>query len=335
MAKDKAGMTPAPRKKPTNTPATPAKKVAGKAAPARKRASPKPAKEPAQTPAKKRATVKKVSTEDKPQLGLTPKQQRFVDEYLVDLNGTQAAIRAGYSPDTARQMASENLSKPYIELAIAEGRKAQQARTHIDSDALLRQAWDITFADERELVEVRVGCCRHCWGEGFKYQRTVAEFNKERERFLIDQRMGKVHKDDEFDEKGGIGYDPLKPPHPGCIKCRGDGYARDVIKDTRYLSPRAAALYAGVKRTKDGMQVLTHSKEAFAEKLWKHLGLYQKDNEQKVDPLAALLHRISGGNSNGFTPVQDDPEAPAGSASTPTGTNTLTPRQDVDDGDED
>ena len=333
MPKDPAGMKPAPRKKPPKKPATPAKKVAGKAAPARKRPSPSPKKEPAQTPAKKRAAVKKVSAKKAPQLGLTPKQQKFVDEYLVDLNGAQAAIRAGYSPDTAKQMASENLSKPYLQLAITQARKAQQERTHIEADAVLRQAWDITFADERELVEIHVGCCRHCWGEGFKYQRTVAEFNKERERHLIEVTLGRKPKEDEFDEKGGIGYDPLKPPHPSCPHCRGDGHARDVIKDTRYLSPRAVALYAGVKRTKDGMQVLMHSKEAFAEKLWKHLGLYEKDNEQKVDPLSALLHRIANGNANGFKPVEDDPEAQAGRASIPTGSNSIGPSQDVSDDD--
>ena len=49
---------------------------------------------------------------------LTLRQQRFVEEYLVDLNATQAAIRAGYSPKTARQQGHENLTKPYIEAAI-------------------------------------------------------------------------------------------------------------------------------------------------------------------------------------------------------------------------
>ena len=49
---------------------------------------------------------------------LTPKQARFVQEYLIDLNATQAAIRAGYSEHTARQVASENLSKPYIVKAV-------------------------------------------------------------------------------------------------------------------------------------------------------------------------------------------------------------------------
>ena len=49
---------------------------------------------------------------------LTDKQQRFVEEYLIDLNATQAAIRAGYSPLSARQVGTENLSKPSIRACI-------------------------------------------------------------------------------------------------------------------------------------------------------------------------------------------------------------------------
>lgn len=179
-------------------------------------------------------------------------------------------------------------------------------------------------------MEVKTGCCRCCHGEGHKFQRTLLEMNSDRERWL-----DKGKDPSEFDEQGGIGFNPLLLPHPECPNCGGDGDARTVLKDTRHLSPSAAALYAGAKQTKDGIEIKMHSKLDALEKLAKHVGLYQKDNEQKTDPLAALLHRISGGNSNGFAPVQDDPEAPTGSASTPTGTNTLTPRQDVEDGDED
>lgn len=53
---------------------------------------------------------------------LTPKQQRFVNEYLIVLNATQAAIRAGYSETTARNVGSENLTKPDIADAIQKGR---------------------------------------------------------------------------------------------------------------------------------------------------------------------------------------------------------------------
>ena len=60
-------------------------------------------------------------TDDKPSndgTNLTKKQQAFVDEYLIDLNGAQAAIRAGYSENTAKVIANENLTKPYIKQAI-------------------------------------------------------------------------------------------------------------------------------------------------------------------------------------------------------------------------
>jgi len=53
--------------------------------------------------------------------GLTPKQARFVAEYLIDLNATQAAIRAGYSPKTAFAIGSENLRKPLVAEAIKAG----------------------------------------------------------------------------------------------------------------------------------------------------------------------------------------------------------------------
>lgn len=327
MAKDPAGRTPAPRKKPTTKkPDTPAKKVAGKVAPARKRASPGAKKEPAQAPAKKRATIKKDSTQDAPQLGLTPKQQRFVDEYLIDLNGTQAAIRAGYSASTAAEQAYDLLRKPQIVDSIAVARKAQQERTQITADKVVTELALIAFADARELAEVKTGCCRCCWGDGFRFQRTVGEYNHDREQWL---NKGKDPAD--FEDQGGIGFNPLKLPHPECPNCGGDGDARVVLKDTRNLTARAAALYAGAKQTKEGIEIKMHSKLDAIEKLAKHLGVYQKDNEQKVDPLAALLQRIAGGNSNGFTPVQHDPEAPAASANT--GANTLAPRQDVDDGD--
>lgn len=49
---------------------------------------------------------------------MTAKQKRFCDEYLIDLNATQAAIRAGYSKKAARQVGNENMSKPYIKITL-------------------------------------------------------------------------------------------------------------------------------------------------------------------------------------------------------------------------
>ena len=70
---------------------------------------------------------------------LRERQKRFIEEYLVDLNATQAAIRAGYSEQTARQIGSENLSKPVIQEAIAEAQNKRTARTQITQDEVIRR----------------------------------------------------------------------------------------------------------------------------------------------------------------------------------------------------
>lgn len=65
---------------------------------------------------------------------LTPKQARFVEEYLVDLNATQAAIRAGYSERTAHSIGAENLIKPEIAAAIAGAKSERSERTEVTQD---------------------------------------------------------------------------------------------------------------------------------------------------------------------------------------------------------
>lgn len=82
---------------------------------------------------------------------LTPKQARFVDEYLIDLNATQAAIRAGYSKKTAGVIGDENLKKPYIQEFIRERMKAREKRTEITQDRVLQELARIAFFDIRRL----------------------------------------------------------------------------------------------------------------------------------------------------------------------------------------
>ncbi|MFT8418466.1 MAG: terminase small subunit [Acetobacter sp.] len=82
---------------------------------------------------------------------LTPKQARFVEEYLVDLNATQAALRAGYSPKTAREQASRLLSNVNVSEAISEAQKARSTRTEITQDRVLRELAKLGFGDIRDI----------------------------------------------------------------------------------------------------------------------------------------------------------------------------------------
>lgn len=85
---------------------------------------------------------------------LTPKQRRFCHEYIIDLNGTQAAIRAGYSENSAKEIASENLTKPNIQNFIQELNQERQNATGITAQRVIEELGKIAFSDIRELMTV-------------------------------------------------------------------------------------------------------------------------------------------------------------------------------------
>jgi phage terminase small subunit len=82
---------------------------------------------------------------------LTAKQQAFVNEYIIDLNATQAAIRAGYSEDTAGVIGSENIQKPYLAEAIQKAMDMRAERTAITADRVLVEIARMGFADIRQI----------------------------------------------------------------------------------------------------------------------------------------------------------------------------------------
>lgn len=84
---------------------------------------------------------------------LTNKQKRFVEEYLIDLNATQAAIRAGYKPEHAQQIGSENLSKLVISNAIAKAMAERSRRTGISQDRVVNELAKIAFVNMLDVVD--------------------------------------------------------------------------------------------------------------------------------------------------------------------------------------
>ena len=86
-------------------------------------------------------------------MALTAKQAAFVKAYLVDLNATQAAIRAGYSERSAYSIGQENLCKPEIQAAIQEEVKKRSERTEITADMVLREFAKLAFFDPRKLFD--------------------------------------------------------------------------------------------------------------------------------------------------------------------------------------
>lgn len=84
---------------------------------------------------------------------LTAKQQKFVEEYLIDLNATQAAIRAGYSVDTATEIGCENLRKPNISEVVAKAMAERSRRTGINQDRVVEELAKMAFVKITDIAD--------------------------------------------------------------------------------------------------------------------------------------------------------------------------------------
>ena len=85
-------------------------------------------------------------------MALTKKQKTFIDEYLIDLNATQAAIRAGYSPDSARQSGSDNMNNPYIRAHIDKAMAERSKRTGVNADRVIQELAKMAFMNAVDVI---------------------------------------------------------------------------------------------------------------------------------------------------------------------------------------
>ena len=88
---------------------------------------------------------------------MTRKQERFIEEYLVDLCATQAAIRAGYSPKSANKIASENMAKPDIRARIDQAMAELSRRTGVNQERVIRELAKAAFVNAADLVDFETG----------------------------------------------------------------------------------------------------------------------------------------------------------------------------------
>ena len=117
---------------------------------------------------------------------LTEKQKRFCDEYLIDLNATQAAIRAGYSKKTAFIIANENLKKPYIKGYIDERLKQLEDKRIAKADEVLKYLTSVMRNEIKEEVVVVEGK-----GDGCSSARTIKKDMSAKDRNKAAELLGK------------------------------------------------------------------------------------------------------------------------------------------------
>lgn len=117
---------------------------------------------------------------------LTAKQKLFCDEYIISLNATQAAIKAGYSKKTARKIAAENLTKPVIQNYISERMKQKESSLIATQDEVLQYLTSVLRGESQTTDIVLVGM-----GDGYQEVQEVEKKPSEKDRLKAAELLGK------------------------------------------------------------------------------------------------------------------------------------------------
>lgn len=203
---------------------------------------------------------------------LSRRVPRFVEEYAKDRNGTQAAIRAGYSPNGAHVTACRLLNDPKVVALVEDEMKRTSAKCGVDAEYILKQWQALADADPARIVHVRNLNCRHCWGAGHEYQWSAREHAQKMDAAM---RMGR----DLPDCSGGFGWVFNAAPNPVCPECQGEGVQNVRIADMETLTGPERRLIAGVKTTKEGIEIKFRDQDAAVKNLAIHNGMLIEKKE--------------------------------------------------------
>lgn len=195
-------------------------------------------------------------------LDVSEYEAQFAAEYLVDLCGTQALlrIRPDITKASAAVQASRLLRRARVMAHIRNLQSERAERAKIRADEVLIRIWRIATADPRELITIKVSPCDDCYPPA---------------------------------ESSGTNV-----PNPNCMACYGEGKPHLTIADTRRLSPEAAALYAGARRTRWGIEVVLHDRLKALYMVGEHLGMWGSGRTSPGaindlrNPLEALLDEL-------------------------------------------
>jgi len=182
---------------------------------------------------------------------ITDRQKRFVEEYLIDLNATQAAIRSGYSARNAGKIGPELLGKTRVREYLIERREQLAKNTDITPEKVLQLWWDQANVDLNEIVEYRREACESC---------------RENDSNTVS-------------------------PNPDCPSCHGEGRGHLHIQDSRKLKGAARRLYNGVQIGKDGIKVLMLDRDKALENVARHLGMFIERKEITGKDGAPIQHQ--------------------------------------------
>jgi phage terminase small subunit len=214
---------------------------------------------------------------------LTQKMLDFARNYVECGRNGSKAYRWSYdaarmSRESIGQEASKLLADPRIAAEVA--RLSHRAAEHVEFTAAdwLRHNVEIATADPNDLIRTRHVCCRHCWGIDGGYQwrdetefvdACMQSFNEAAKR----QREGDNTDHPAPTNEGGYGFDKTRPPREECERCAGEGEWEVFVADTGRLEGAARRLYAGIKQTRNGVEIVMRSQDAALKAIGTYLGL--------------------------------------------------------------
>lgn len=230
-------------------------------------------------------------------MALTAQQEAFAQYYAVHRNGSDAYRHAyNVKPETTdKTIATEGsalLNTPEISRRVLELIMEATAQLPATRDLAGAAAawWEIATASPDELIGLRVGACRHCWGDDHGFQWKQHEYLKamdDWERLTRSDPTAPVP-----DIGGGFGYRKTAPPNADCPVCEGEGLERVVARDTSKLSPGAKRLYGGVKQTRNGVEVIIADRMKALENATRMLGGFT-DKVRLDGSLTAMVNAVS------------------------------------------
>lgn len=201
------------------------------------------------------------------------KVKRFCKEYIIDNNGTQAAIRAGYAIVSASVQAHRLLAKPEVQTYITKLKEKQSKRLEITADKVLEQYRRLAFADINDyyhtIYELRT----------FFSSSDTKEYRLEvRTKKRLKRNYGRILTEEAY---------TLLP-----INYKSYYQADEVLKPFDLLTKEQRAAIAGLTYDKAGNPILKLSgKETSLDALSKHLGLYEKDNSQSQSSVHVNINK--------------------------------------------
>ena len=198
--------------------------------------------------------------------------ERFIQDFVITGNAGRS-YRAVFGESRTKypaRAARDLLQRPDVRVRLRQHQSAISAMSVKDVETLTRELEELVEADVNELITVRTGACRYCWGVGGFYQwRDTAELQTAIEDAIRRQKPSP-------EMSGGFDYRFERVPNDDCKECEGRGIQKVFLNDTDSLSPGARRLYKGLECYPDGTvkKLLLHDQLAARQELHRIRGMH-------------------------------------------------------------